>query len=292
LLKTKRPQLSSGLCIALTLLLMILPAIYVVSELVDQVDGAYSRFQSDWIGQVGDYLSGLTDNRVEFTEVLKTTVGQVRQTIMGLAPNILESVAELILGLFIMFFVMFYGFKEGQSFVNYLREMLPLEAGLKDSLFYEMRTVTQAVLYGQVMTAVIQGALGGIGFLIFGVPNWLFWGAVMMITAFVPVLGTPIVWVPAAAGLILNGETGRGLLLLIYGGTLVMNIDNFIRPRLVAGRSKVHPVLILLGVLGGLRVMGFIGMLLGPIILAMLVALIKFYEQHYMRRRKPDGAAA
>ena len=212
----------------------------------------------------------------------------MRQSIVGLAPNILGSISELLLGLFIMFFVMFYGFREGQGFITYLKELLPLEAGLKDSLFHEMRTVTQAVLYGQVLTAVIQGALGGLGLLVCGVPNALFWGAIMMITAFFLCSGTPLIWVPAAVGLIMDGQTTRGILLLIYGATIVMNIDNFLRPRLVSGRSNVHPVLILIGVLGGLRVFGFIGMLVGPLVLAILVALIKFYEQNYMRRKQPQ----
>jgi predicted PurR-regulated permease PerM len=188
-----------------------------------------------------------------------------------------------------MFFVMFYGFREGQSFITYLKNLLPLEAGLKDSLFHQMRTVTQAVLYGQVLTAVIQGALGGLGLLVCGVPNALFWGAIMMITAFLPLLGTPLIWVPAGVGLIMDGSMTRGILLLIYGATIVMNIDNFLRPRLVSGRSNVHPVLILIGVLGGLRVFGFIGMLVGPLVLAILVALIKFYEQNYMRRKQPQS---
>ena len=285
--RTRQPGLSSGLAIVLALLVMILPAFYLVSELVDQVSGAYSTFQADGLQQVGDYLSGLTNGRVDFQEMLVSTLEQVRESIVGLAPNILGSISELLLGLFIMFFVMFYGFREGEGFINYLKELLPLNKTLKDSLFHEMRTVTQAVLYGQVLTAVIQGGLGGLGLLIFGVSNWLFWGAIMIITAFLPVLGTPLIWVPAAGGLIMNGAITRGVLLLIFGATIVMNIDNFLRPRLVSGRTKVHPVLILIGVLGGLRVFGFIGMLVGPLVLALLVALIKFYEQNYMRRRQP-----
>ena len=113
----------------------------------------------------------------------------------------------------------------------------------------------------------------------------------MMITAFVPVLGTPLIWVPAGVGLLLDGSVTRGVFLLIYGATIVMNIDNFLRPKLVSGRSNVHPVLILIGVLGGLRVFGFIGMLVGPLILAILVALIKFYEQNYLRRTPTQNAA-
>jgi predicted PurR-regulated permease PerM len=288
---TRRPSLSAGLCIALALLVMILPTVYLVSELVAQVSGAYNTLQTDSLSQVGDYLNSLTNGRVDFQEILSSVLDQVRQSIVGLAPNILGSISELLIGLFIMFFVMFYGFREGQGFITYLKALIPLESGLKDSLFQLMRTVTQAVLYGQVLTAVIQGGLGGIGLLIFGVPNALFWGAIMMITAFLPLLGTPMIWVPAAVGLILDGKATRGILLLAYGATIVMNIDNFLRPKLVSGRTNVHPVLILIGVLGGLRVFGFIGMLVGPLILAILVALIKFYEQNYMRRRQPQNAA-
>lgn len=284
--RTHRPELSSIITILLALLLMILPAVYLVSELVDQVSGAYNNFRVEGIERVGDYLSGITGNRVDFQDMLDSTMRQIRESIVALAPNILGSVSELTLGLFVMFFVMFYGFREGKGFIAYIKRLLPLDPTLKDSLFDEMRSVTQAVLYGQVMTAIIQGTLGGIGLVIFGVPNWLFWGAIMTITALVPVLGTPMVWVPAAVGLILDGQTARGIGLIVYGSTVVMNIDNFIRPKLVSGRTKVHPVLILIGVFGGLSIFGFIGMLVGPLILALFVAVVKFYEQNYLRARR------
>ena len=289
--RTQWPGISAGFAVLLALLVMILPTVYLVSELVDQVRGAYSTFQADSLRQVSNYLSGLTNGRVDFELMLESTFDQLRQSIVGLAPNsIVGSISELMLGLFIMFFVMFYGFREGQGFIRKIKDLLPLESGLKDSLFEELRTVTQAVLYGQVLTAVIQGGLGGLGLLVLGVPNALFWGAMMMITAFVPVLGTPLIWVPAGVGLIMDGAITRGALLLAYGVIVVMNIDNFLRPRLVSERAKVHPVLILIGVLGGLRVFGFIGMLVGPLILALLVALIKFYEQNYMRRKQQNVA--
>jgi predicted PurR-regulated permease PerM len=289
--KTKKPQLSSALAIVLALVVMILPTIYLVSELVDQVSGAYNTFQADSLNRVGDYINRITNGRVDLNEeTIAPTLNQIRQSIVGLAPNILGSISEFLLGLFIMFFVMFYGFREGQIFISYLRDLLPLETELKDSLFYEMRTITQAVLYGQVLTALVQGGLGTLGLLVCGVNNWLFWGALMVIMALLPVLGTPLIWVPAAVGLILDGEVTRGVVLLVYGATIVMNIDNFLRPKLVSSQTKVHPVLILIGVLGGLKVFGFIGMLVGPLILAMLMALIKFYEQHYMQRNKAPAA--
>ena len=284
--RLRRPGLSSGISIIIALLVMVLPAFFLVSELVQQVSGAYTSFQEETLQRAADYLSGLTGNRLDFQAMLTSSIDQIRRSIVGLAPDILGSITEVALGLFIMFFVMFYGFREGDAFIARVRELLPLDLTLKDSLFYELRTITQAVLYGQVMTALIQGTLGSLGLLIFGVSNWLFWGAIMTIMAFLPVLGTPIIWVPAGVGQILDGNTAQGIGLLMYSSILVLNVDNFIRPRLVSGRTKVHPLLILIGVLGGLKIFGFIGMLLGPLILALLVAFIRFYEQAYLPRTK------
>ena len=198
---------------------------------------------------------------------------------------------DLTLGVFIMFFVMFYAFREGAGFLAKIKDLLPLDPHLKDELFFEMRTVTQAVLYGQVMTAMIQGGLGGLTLLIFSVPDWIFWGVVMMVLSFLPFLGTPLIWVPAGVFKILDGEMGNGIGLLIVGATVVMNVDNVIRPRLVSGRTHVHPVLILIGVFGGLKVFGFIGMLVGPLFLALLVAFVKFYEQNYAKKPISNAAA-
>ena len=275
-----RPGLAAALSIVVTLLLMVLPSVFLVTELVQQVSGAYSNLRLQVVENITDYLDRITGYR--FTATIDSGLEEIGKSILNLAPNILGSIGELFLGLFIMFFVMYYGFRDGERFVQRIRQIVPLEPSLKESLFHEIRTITQAVLYGQVMTAVIQGALGALGLLIFGVPNWVFWGAMMIITAFIPLLGTPVIWVPAALSLILGGSTARGVGLLIYGGTLVMNIDNFLRPRLMSGRTTVHPVLILIGVLGGLRVFGFVGLLVGPLILALLVAFIKFYEHAYL----------
>jgi predicted PurR-regulated permease PerM len=277
--RIRRPSLASALAIIVTLLLMVLPAVFLISQLVQQVSGAYSNLKMENIEKVTDYLDRITGYR--FQEMFNSGVERLRALILAVAPNVLGSIGDLLLGLFVMFFVMYYGFRDGERFVDRIRQVLPLEPSLKDALFHELRTITQAVLYGQVVTAVVQGGIGTLGLLIFGVSNWLFWGAIMILTAFIPMVGTPVVWIPAAISLILGGSTARGVGLLIFGGTIVMNIDNFLRPRLMSGRTQIHPVLILIGVMGGLKVFGFVGLLVGPLILALLVAFIKFYELAY-----------
>ena len=277
--RLRKPNLASALLILLTLLVMVLPTIFLVTELVQQVSGAITGFNFAKLDPITSHVERITGHHVQ--EIFDTGLEQIRKSMLAIAPNVLGSIGELFLGLFIMFFVMYYGFRDGENFVQRIRQLLPLEPSLKESLFYELRTITQAVLYGQMMTALIQGGFGMLGLLIFGVSNWLFWGAIMTVTAFIPFLGTPIVWVPAAASLILGGNMARGIGLLIYSGILVMNIDNFLRPKLMSGRTQVHPVLILIGVLGGLKVFGFVGLLVGPLILALLVAFVRFYEEAY-----------
>jgi predicted PurR-regulated permease PerM len=281
--RVKRAGIASALSLILTLLLMVLPTVFLITELAQQVSGVYSNLKLQNIDRITDYLGRFTGYR--FQEMLDSGIEQVRKWLLAILPDLLGSIGGLFLGLFIMFFVMYYGFRDGEKFVERIRRVLPLEASLKESLFHEIQTITQAVLYGQIMTALIQGGLGTLGLLIFGVPSWLFWGAIMIVTSFIPLLGTPVVWVPAAVGLILEGSTGRGIGLLIYGGALVMNIDNFLRPRLMSGKTNIHPVLLLIGVMGGLKVMGFVGLLVGPLILALLVAFIKFYEQDYLQAK-------
>ena len=206
----------------------------------------------------------------------------MRSFLVRAAPDFLGSLTELVLGLFIMFFVMFYLFQGRRRSFDRFRELIPLAPNLKDKLIEEIKSVTWAVVYGQVMTALVQGTLGGVGFFIFGVPNPILWGFTMIILSFLPVVGTSIIWVPAGILLILSGETFRGIGLLLWGGILVMNVDNFLKPRLISGRSNIHPVTVLLGVLGGLKLFGFIGLVAGPLILALLIALIRFYEEEYL----------
>lgn len=140
------------------------------------------------------------------------------------------------------------------------------------------------MLYGQVMTAILQGVLGGLGFSFFGVSNPILLGFFMILLSFLPIIGTAIIWVPASLFLIVSGEIFRGLGLLIYC-VAVMNVDTFLKPRLISARSNIHPVVVLLEVLGGLKLFGFIGLFAGPLILALLIALIRFDEEDYLEIR-------
>jgi predicted PurR-regulated permease PerM len=142
------------------------------------------------------------------------------------------------------------------------------------------------MFYGNITIAIMQGILGAIGFMIFGVPSPILWGFVMVLFALIPYFGTAVVWLPAALNLIFSGYlqnnsslTTRGIFLIVYGVLVISSIDNILKPKLIGAKANVHPILVLIGVLGGLSLFGFVGLFLGPMMLALLMTFIDIYEE-------------
>ncbi|MSO24223.1 MAG: AI-2E family transporter [Acidobacteria bacterium] len=275
------------LMILLILVAIILPIVFITTKLVREARTTVSMLTDSpdryvYIEKVEVWIQRVTGEPADLHVYKNQLIAQVRGLLVNAAPDFLGSLSEWLLGFFIMLFVMFYSLQSGRSGFERVRALIPLTPNLKDKLIEEIKSVTWAVVYGQVVTALIQGSLGGLGFLFFGVPNAVLWGFVMIVLSFLPLIGTPIVWAPAGIFLILSGATARGIGLLLWGGILVMNVDNFLKPRLISGQSNIHPVVILLGVLGGLKLFGFIGLVAGPLTLALLIALIMFYEEEYL----------
>jgi len=181
---------------------------------------------------------------------------------------------------------MFFLFRDGEIFIDKIERIMPLKDKYRKHVFKRLNNMAYAVIYGTIIIAIIQGTLGGIGFLIFGLSSPLLWGVVMMFAALIPYIGSSIIWFPASLILIFSGylnlETTliiKGILLMLYGIFVVGTIDNILKPKIIGDKGGLHPVLVLLGVVGGLSFIGFIGVIIGPIILAMLVTFIKIYEE-------------
>ncbi|MCI0424022.1 MAG: AI-2E family transporter [Acidobacteria bacterium] len=275
------------LMILLILVAVILPTVYLATKLVREIRATVSMVTESpnrdaYLEKVEGWIQRVTGEPADLHVYKNQLIAQVRGLLVRAAPDFLGSISEWLLGFFVMLFVMFYSLQSGRGSFERVRALIPLAPNLKDKLIEEIKSVTWAVVYGQVMTALIQGALGGLGFLVFGVPNAILWGSIMILLSFLPLIGTPVIWAPAAIFLILSGATARGIGLLLWGGILVMNVDNVLKPRLISGQSNIHPVVVLLGVLGGLKLFGFIGLVAGPLTLALLIALIRFYEEEYL----------
>ncbi|HNQ78832.1 MAG TPA: AI-2E family transporter [Acidobacteriota bacterium] len=183
---------------------------------------------------------------------------------------------------FMTILLLFFAFRDGETILKTLWEIVPLKDSDKAKIEDIVKRVVGAVLYGIVLACVAQGTLGGIGFAIAGLPAPVFYGAIMTICAFVPVVGPALVWAPAVIYLFVIGDTGNAVFLLIWCLTVVSCIDNVIRPIYISGKSKIPLPIIVLGVLGGLMTLGFLGIILGPLLFSLFVEAIRIYKEEIL----------
>lgn len=176
-------------------------------------------------------------------------------------------------------FVLFFFFRDGDAMMDRLRRIIPFDAARKQRLERRLEGVTRAVVFGTVVTALAQGTLLGIGFWITGVPSPVVFGALAAVASFVPFVGTALVWVPAVIYLVTVGVTWKVVFLIVWSALVVGSADNFLRPLLVSGKSQVGTLTVFVGGLGGLAAFGFVGLFVGPVILALVLALLEFVDE-------------
>ena len=188
-----------------------------------------------------------------------------------------------VVGFALMMFILFFAIRDGRGWMETARELVPISAPERARLFEHLGSVTRAMVYGTGVTALAQGTLVAIGFAIVGLPSPVVFGVLASLAALVPMVGTPVVWVPAVIVLAVQGRWGAALFMALWGG-FVTTIDNFLRPWLVAGKAQIGALTVFIGVLGGVAGFGPIGIFLGPLVLATAIALVRFSLETQERR--------
>jgi predicted PurR-regulated permease PerM len=214
-------------------------------------------------------------------------IERITDAVASHLPAALTGSLRAIAGLFIMFFVLFFFFRDRRDALQTIRQLVPLSQKETDQLFERVSDTIHATIFGTVVVALIQGSMGGLMFWLLGIPGALLWGLVMSLLAMVPMLGTFLIWGPAAIFLALEGSWGKGLILAGWGALAIGLIDNFLYPTLVGKRLRLHTLLVFFSVLGGLSLFGLSGVILGPLTLAILLALMEIW-----RARTEGGQAA
>jgi predicted PurR-regulated permease PerM len=248
-----------------------------VSAAEGQIPGREEFLNNPTVAQLmkdlGPYVS-----QVDLKPVLLSAMNSVSSIAVGLSKAIFINTLAVIVKFFVMVALLFFFFRDGEKLVRGFWAMVPLGDDHKLVLASTVQRVVGAVMYGIVLTCVVQGILGGVGFALAGIPSAVFFGAVMVVCAFIPVVGTALVWVPAALYLLTTGHVGKGIFLAVWGVLVISSIDNFIRPFFISGKAKIPLLVILLGVLGGLATMGFLGIIVGPLLFAVSIELARVYR--------------
>lgn len=198
-----------------------------------------------------------------------------------------RSFAEFVLNLVLAFFTMYFLFKDGQSLLDALKSLIPVSDGDKEKILARNRTVITATFTGGVSVGAAQGVLGGLGFWSLGLSSPILWGFMMFIMSFLPSIGTALIWAPAAVYLFLSGHYIKGIILLVWGLFIVGLADNILRPMIVSGKTNQHPLLLFFSIIGAVNAFGLVGIIAGPIILAVAQSVVEIYQGSL--KRPADG---
>jgi predicted PurR-regulated permease PerM len=211
------------------------------------------------------------------TNVIYSFVTRITNSVMTAFSDVILNFPTLALQLIVTLFVFFFTLRDGEKLINYVQSLLPFPKSVEKRLFKSTKEITYSVLYGQVVIGILQGLLAGVGFFIFGINNALFLTFLAAIAGILPIIGTALVWVPVAIYLIITGNIGAFIGVSIFG-ILSSIMENTIKPAFVAKRTNVNPVVILLGMIGGLLFFGILGIILGPLILSYLLIVLEVYR--------------
>ena len=225
---------------------------------------------------VHDHLAvAALSSQTFIVEQLKNAGGAFLEQSLGLMGNILNGIVKA----FLVVFTMYYLFRDGDKIVRALPGVLPLNSQQSEAILARTSQVVSASVYGVVTIAMIQGMLGGLAFWILGVPSPILWATVLAFVSMIPIAGSFFVWLPASIYLLMTGHWTKAILLSLWGALVISTIDNLLRPKLIKNQTKLPELFIFFSVLGGMSVFGLLGIVLGPVVLAITLGLLQTFKQ-------------
>ncbi len=290
-----RVESPSGAAAASTLVvivLILLPVTFITIAVVRELSGAADTLQAGvqhlsgrtlpGLGWVLDHVRGYVD--IDPVQAQKLIAARMQSWGGALASSTLLVVGGAVgavVQMALVVFTMFYMFRDGERIRHAAYETLPLERVQMHDIAVRTRDVIGATIYGVLVISAIQGTLGTFIFWLLGLPSPLLWGVVMFFLSMIPMAGAFLVWAPAALYLAFTGAYVKAGVLVVWGVLVIGSIDNFLSARLVGKRASLHELLIFFAVLGGLQVFGVLGLVLGPVVVAITLALIEMIRQAY-----------
>lgn len=242
----------------------------------------------------------LMDKAGEFTSLTKeqvlssaTDAAQgALQELASLGGTVVVGALNLLTQFALMLFLLFFFLRDGKAMLERGIRLVPMAPTRKQAVANTLGGVARAVVIGTLVTALVQGTLLGIGFTIAGLPSPVVFGAVGALAALIPIVGTSLVWIPAAISLVAQGQTGWAVFLILWCVVLVAGADNVIRPLIISGSSKASTLLVFVGLLGGLTVFGFAGIFMGPLVLTLVATLLEYADTTQQQATLPPLAAS
>jgi predicted PurR-regulated permease PerM len=294
----RRPTVVSLLMTFLVILLVVVPVFFFSGVLTREALELYQRIReaavsgelqqlfSSWqetsLGQLWrEWGPQISSFDIDLPGVALGAANAASQFVVSQASGVARNLLVFLFDFLIMSFSLFFLFRDGEGFYRTLRDLIPMEPEHKDVIFHRLYETVSAVVQGMVVTAVAQGVLAGIGFWLVGLPFSFFLACASAFFSLLPLGGAAAVWIPCVIYLAATGAWVRAVVLLIYSAVIVSGVDNILKPLIIGGRTKLPTLFLFFGILGGLKAYGFLGIFLGPVVLATIMAFVNIYKEEY-----------
>lgn len=275
-----RRSLAASLLLAESVVLFLIPISLVVWMLVVRIQDITADPQS--ILTPLKHAADLIDRRTGYDlwqeDNLRTWLGYLPRVGQWIVGSIVDFAFNMIVLLFVLYFMLI----GGGRMEDYVREMLPFNRSTGRRVMREIHMIVRSNAIGIPLLAIVQGIVAYVGYLIFGAPSPLFWGVATCFATIIPIVGTGLVWLPLAAYMALDGRWGAALGLCLYGMLVVTHVDNVVRFVMQKKLADTHPLVTIFGVVIGLSLFGFMGVIFGPLMLAMFVFCVDIFKRHYL----------
>jgi predicted PurR-regulated permease PerM len=291
---------AAGVTTVLAFVIIVGPAITVLAMLVAEITPLVQRIQSGSFAlpttpEVQAWYATLRGRApvplpADLTSTLLDAVKAIATYLAGRAGSILQNMASLVFQLFVMMFGLFYFLRDGDRIVSLIRRLLPFDPVRRDRMIAQTHELVVATVGSTFSVAITQGALTGLALGLLGFQSPAFWGVTTSFLSLIPMVGSGLVWGPAAVYLFATGEIGRGIILAAVGVGVIGMADNLLRPYLLSGRTTMHGLLVFISLLGGMAAFGFIGLVIGPVVIAAIGTLLDaVLEDHVADGPEPDA---
>ena len=287
--KIKRRKLSALLSCLLVVIIVALPFVFLTAALATELSSVGSNLEkhvfpilnadSSVAGRLTKWLNDRFHIDARTTQIL--IADQLKgfgAALVGQSIHLVQNVVTGIVKAFFITFTMYYLFRDGDKIVQALPNVLPLRRQQSAAILLRINQVVSASVYGVVSIAILQGILAGVAFWLLGVPSPLLWATVLTFVCMIPIAGSFFVWLPASVYLMFKGHWTGAIALILWGTFVISTVDNFLRPKLIKNQTKLHELFVFFSVLGGISVFGLLGIVLGPVVLAVTLGLLQTFR--------------
>jgi predicted PurR-regulated permease PerM len=298
-----RSGLAAALLVFVTVMMILVPVIGSVTILGQQAVGFYDwakpHLQPEalrllWNETLPRRLPWLRiwlgEDEAAFSQFASLLLSRALGVANGLVQGMLGGLTTALFDLLLFTLLLFFLLRDGGRLRAEISRISPLSATQEQEIFDRLEKTVKGVLQAMVLVPVVQGLVALPGFLLFGLPSPVLWSVMVVLAAFVPVLGSPLVWVPAAIYMYFTGSTWQFVGILLYGLLVISGIDNLVKPLILREAAQIHPLLGFLAILGGLLSFGPLGILVGPVILSLVLSAIRIYRMDILGLRATTGA--